>query len=492
MAKPNPPDSWATCKVGDVVELKNGFAFKSGEFTPSGIEVIRISNIQDGEIDLSDAVHVKDHPDYHKFSVKRGDLLIAMSGATTGKMGVYNHDDVAFQNQRVGNIKVKSEAVIYPSFRNHFFRMKQEDILKEAYGGAQPNISGTMIENFDFALPPLSEQKRIVAKIESTQEKIKTIEESVSKAEELIGKYRESLLQKAFRGELALFDRSADFWNQLDSEILQIQKRCKKSEKHFPLILHSDVEGWWAIPSHWYKATWNHVTERITYGFTKPVKKVESGVPVVTAKNVKNGVIDFATCYFISKSEFDTLTDKDKPRKGDILITKDGTIGRVAIVETNDAFCINQSVAVVRLASGIKFDVKYLYYLFESPEYQKIFDSHAENSTTIKHLSITDLGISPLPIPSLQEQQKIVEKIDALLANLNFLSNVAESIQDKVSSLNVSILSSAFSGELVPQLDFEGTGHDLLKKIKSEQPKETEGKATKTVSAAAKKKRVKK
>ena len=160
------PKGWAWCKLGEVCSFENGYAFNSNDYQKKGIPLIRISNIKDGEIDISKAVYIEAEYD-KRFIIEYGDLLIAMSGATTGKMGVYKLDRKALLNQRVGNIKVKNKDVCFSEFRDYFMQTKSNEILKMAYGGAQPNIRGKMIKNLSFPLPPLKEQNRIVQKIES-------------------------------------------------------------------------------------------------------------------------------------------------------------------------------------------------------------------------------------------------------------------------------------------------------------------------------------
>ena len=160
------PKGWAWCKLGEVCSFENGYAFNSNDYQKKGIPLIRISNIKDGEIDISKAVYIEAEYD-KRFIIEYGDLLIAMSGATTGKMGAYKLDRKALLNQRVGNIKVRNKDVCFSEFRDYFMQTKSNEILKMAYGGAQPNISGKMIKNLFFPLPPLKEQPRIVQKIES-------------------------------------------------------------------------------------------------------------------------------------------------------------------------------------------------------------------------------------------------------------------------------------------------------------------------------------
>ena len=171
------PKGWCECKLSDVCVFDNGYAFSSDNYNDCGIPLIRISNITNtGSIDLSSCVFIKDVPS-NKFIVKSGDLLIAMSGATTGKMGVYLYEENALLNQRVGNLKC-TDAMLQ-QYRNYYMFAKSDYILKIAYGGAQPNISAKAILDIDVMLPPLKEQHRIVSKIEEIFAQLDAIEASL-------------------------------------------------------------------------------------------------------------------------------------------------------------------------------------------------------------------------------------------------------------------------------------------------------------------------
>ena len=175
---PKLPKGWIMCRLSNVCKINSGFAFSSNDYCTEGIPLIRISNIKNNTINLSECVFIKSTID-DKFIVSRGDLLIAMSGATTGKMGIYENDNIVYLNQRVGNIKVLSDTLLLSEYRNLYMLSKVDDILKIAYGGAQPNISASAIESLNIMLPPRSEQKRIVNKIKDLFGFINTIEESL-------------------------------------------------------------------------------------------------------------------------------------------------------------------------------------------------------------------------------------------------------------------------------------------------------------------------
>ena len=195
------PEGWTICKLSDVCIFENGFAFSSNDYCSSGIPLVRISNILENSICLENCVYIQQEVE-KRFVVSKGDLLIALSGATTGKMGTYNLDDIAYLNQRVGNLKVINKNVMLPAYRDVFMRSKTEDILKLAYGGAQPNISGSIIGDFTLLLPPFHEQQRIVAEIEKWFALIGQIEQGKADIQATIKQAKSKILDLAIHGNL--------------------------------------------------------------------------------------------------------------------------------------------------------------------------------------------------------------------------------------------------------------------------------------------------
>lgn len=196
------PENWIWTTFGNVAKLYNGFAFKSSDYQAEGIPVIRISDISRSNTTPDRAVRVPDHLYNERFLIKKGDLLIAMSGATTGKTGIYSSEAIALQNQRVGNIKEIDDQVLTPEFKNLFVLTNSEEILKKAYGGAQPNISGALIEQLKIPLPPLNEQKRITQKVEFLTEKLRNAKQAIAWIKNTSEHRSAAILNKAFSGDL--------------------------------------------------------------------------------------------------------------------------------------------------------------------------------------------------------------------------------------------------------------------------------------------------
>ena len=141
----------------------------------------------------------------------------------------------------------------------------------------------------------------------------------------------------------------------------------------------------------------------------------EDGPFMVTAKDINQLAVQYGTSRKTSQTAFDELlTDKSRPKVGDVLLTKDGTLGRVALVE-RDGICINQSVAVLR--PNEKIIPKFLLYLLAAPLYQREMLDKAGGST-IKHIYITVVDKMKVAVPKLCEQERVVEVLDALLSKI--------------------------------------------------------------------------
>ena len=190
-------EGWVERTLGDLCKLQGGYAFKSFEFLKYGIPVIRISNISNNNnyIDESNIVYYDNIPNDDNFTIKKGDLLVAMSGATTGKSSIYNLDEKAYLNQRVGLFRAKKLKINYGFLIQFVFSnlfIKQLDAVLVA--GAQPNISSKDIENFKLNLPSLPEQTKIANFLSSIDKKIEQNTQSLEKMKT----FKRGLLQGMF------------------------------------------------------------------------------------------------------------------------------------------------------------------------------------------------------------------------------------------------------------------------------------------------------
>ena len=195
---------WLDVKLDEVCGFQNGFAFKSSTFRPSGTPVIRISNIQDGIIDTENRLVFVNPKDYRenldRYRVVEGELLIAMSGATTGKIGFNTENREFYLNQRVG--KFEPGKKLNKRFLYHFLSTKVEENLSISAGAAQPNLSTEQINGLVLPLPPIEEQARIVASIEALLAEIRQLDSLYAEKQRALTGLKNSLLIQAFAGEL--------------------------------------------------------------------------------------------------------------------------------------------------------------------------------------------------------------------------------------------------------------------------------------------------
>ena len=188
--------TWEMCTLKNIIRIQGGYAFQSDKFQSDGIPIIRISNLPQlsNIVDLSDCVYYEDG-NYENYIVAYGDLLIAMSGATTGKTAVYLENTKAFLNQRVGLFRAKSPKLyysfLYPFIESNIFINQLHEKL---VAGAQPNISSKDIEEIKLYLPAPLEQQKIALFFAAIDERIATQSKIIDKLQSLMCGICERLL----------------------------------------------------------------------------------------------------------------------------------------------------------------------------------------------------------------------------------------------------------------------------------------------------------
>jgi type I restriction enzyme S subunit len=173
------------------------------------------------------------------------------------------------------------------------------------------------------------------------------------------------------------------------------------------------------VPEDWECNKLEDYFSLISYGFTNPMPTVEHGVYMITAADINEGRIQLESARKTTETAYRTLlTAKSKPRKNDILLTKDGSLGRLALVG-DETICINQSVAVIR--PNEKVEPRFLKLLLESPYYQRRMLEDAGGST-IKHIYITIVNLMAVGLPANRIEQRAIatalSDVDALLDGL--------------------------------------------------------------------------
>lgn len=429
------PDNWVWTRLGEVCIIENGYAFKSDKFSvKEGIPIVRISNIRENIIDIDGCINTIEENIEDKFIIKFGDLLIALSGATTGKNGVYLSEKKAYLNQRVGNIKILDNRLIINRFRDIFIKNLTEKILESAYGGAQPNISGSKIGSMLIPLPPIKEQQRIVDRIESLFSKLDEAKEKIQQALDSFENRKSAILYKAFSGELTKKWREENGVSSQSWIVGTLQSVC---------------------------------TIKITDGTHQTPKYTskEYGIPFLSAKDVISEKIDWSNIKYITEDLHEELYKRVKPQLGDVLLAKNGTTGVSAIVDVDKIFDIYVTLALLR-ADRNKILPEFLHYLTNSPICRLQFK---ENLTGIgvPNLHLRDIRNTIIKYPRLEEQKEIVRILDNIFEK-EIKSKELIDLIEKIEFMKKSILSKSFRGELGTNNPEEGSAIELLKEVLKE------------------------
>jgi len=387
------PEGWTICKLSDVCIFENGFAFSSNDYCSSGIPLVRISNILENSICLENCVYIQQEVE-KRFVVSKGDLLIALSGATTGKMGTYNLDDIAYLNQRVGNLKVINKNVMLPAYRDVFMRSKTEDILKLAYGGAQPNISGSIIGDFTLLLPPFHEQQRIVAEIEKWFALIGQIEQGKADIQATIKQAKSKILDLAIHGNLVPQDPN-------DEPTIELLKRIN------PDFTPCDNGHYEQLPQGWTTIKVGDVANYINGRAFKPEEWEQEGLPIIRIQNLndKNASYNRTT---------ETFESKYLIHSGDLLFAWAASLGTY-IWNGNDAW-LNQHI--FKVEPYLFIEKQYLYYVFEAMTTEFYTQSHGSGMVHITKKQFEDIE---LLLPPLEEQKRIIQAIKLISIRLDLI-----------------------------------------------------------------------
>ena len=376
------PSGWAWTTLGSVCNFENGFAFSSDDYKQTGVPLIRISNISDNTIDLNGCVFIQKEID-DRFVVKKGDLLIALSGATTGKMGVYSTDKVAYLNQRVGNLRTIDTSVLCHEYRNIFMNSRAEAILKLAYGGAQPNISGSVICSFSFPLPPLAEQQRIASEVNHWFALIDQIEQGKSDLQTIIKQAKSKILNLAIHGKLVPQDPN-------DEPAIELLKRIN------PDFTPCDNGHYPQLPQSWSLA---------------PMQTLCSLVDGEKQNGIERTSLDVK--YLRGEREAKTSTSGKYVAANSLLILVDGENSGEVFRTSIEGY---QGSTFKQLSINDNMNTDYVLQVIHL--HRKTLRENKVGSA-IPHLNKKIFRAIEVPIPPYREQQRIVDAINIAFRHLD-------------------------------------------------------------------------
>jgi len=198
------------------------------------------------------------------------------------------------------------------------------------------------------------------------------------------------------------------------------------------------------LPPGWRWTQLESLTTGISDGVHKTPRYTAEGIPFITVKNLTTGPgISFDDLNFITEKDHKEFIKRTHPEKGDILITKDGTIGVVRLIETDVEFSIFVSVALIKPV--MRELAPYLAYALRASCVQ---DQIVPQGAALKHLYLVDLRRLAIPLPPLMEQKRIVTSLNSLDAETHRLETIYQQKLGALEALKKSLLNQAFAGKL--------------------------------------------
>lgn len=356
------PDGVEYRSLGDVCIFADGFPLKADDIKGQGIyPVVKIGNINNGVVDEQDC-YLTSLPSKVKTSqiLSGGEILVGMSGST-GKTG-YSVLQNAIVNQRIAIIR-NNDLVLNGYLKHSLVNNNFESYCFQKGTGPQHNVSKFDLLSYKIPVPPLPIQEEIVRILDAFTE-----------------------LQAELQAELQKRLQQYEYykWNIFEG------LSCPTKHITDVALVKSRV-GWQRLTTAEYQETGDYY--------------------LITGTDFKNGKIDFNSCVFVSKERYE-MDPNIIVGKGDILITKDGTLGKVAFMaeEPNKPTTLNSGVFRIH-TTDLQVSSRYLFHYFTS-KYFTDFVNSVKTGSTIPHLTQQGLVSLNIPIPSLEEQNRVVSILD--------------------------------------------------------------------------------
>ena len=480
------PNNWIWTRLGAIINIFRGLSYTKNDEVEDGFLVLRGNNLTDNGLTFLENIYVNEKVAKKGVEVKKDDIVLVASTGSSKVIGRACVVEEDYEKTTIGAFLIlcRPKEIIAKNWVHYIFRTLRYRlyISEQAKGTNIKNIKNEYLENFSIPLPPLNEQKRIVEKLNFLFEKTKRAKEIIEEIKINIENRKISILDRAFKGILtskwrnenkvsdvkellkSINDEKVKKWEE---DCLQAEKNGSKKPKK-PIIREVEDmivpvdEQPYKLPDNWVWVKLDNLCSKITDGTHKTPKYTDSGVPFISVKDIYDNQVSFDNTKFISQEEHNELYKRCNPEYDDILLTKSGTIGRTAVIKTQNEFSLFVSVALLKNYKNI-IDSSYLSLNIQD-FFNKINISQTIKGGVIKNYHITDMKEQLIPLPPLEEQQEIVRILDEVLENENRVKELVE-LEEKIDILEKSILNKAFKGELGTQNNSDEPAMKLLKEI---------------------------
>ena len=389
------PKGWVWTTLGEIGNWQSGAtpSRMQKEYYEGTIPWLKTGDLNDGLItEIPEKITEKALEETSVRLNPSGSVLIAMYGATIGKVGILTYP--ATTNQACcACIDYK----INQMFLFYYLLANRETFVSIGGGGAQPNISKEKIVSFPLPLPPLAEQQRIVAEVEHWLALIDTIEQGKTDLQDSIKQVKSKILDLAIHGKLVPQDPSDEPASELLKRINpKAQIPCDNG--HYPSMWHIAMLG----------DLFTHNTGKALNSANKEGKLKD----YLTTSNVYWNRFDFSVVKQMPFKENEL--DKCTVVKGDLLVCEGGDVGRSAIWTYDYNICIQNHIHRLRSKEGVY--TPFYYYVLKSYKDHNLIGG---KGIGLLGLSSKELHKILFPVPPLAEQKRIVQKIEELFSLLD-------------------------------------------------------------------------
>ncbi|MCZ8332591.1 MAG: restriction endonuclease subunit S [Flavobacterium sp.] len=449
--------------LSNYIKIGGGYAFKTSEYKKSGVPIIRISDFNNEQIDISNCVFYNEDKSLSKYELNENDIIICLTGGTIAKLGIVQSGlGKLYMNQRVGRFDILDNSKFEKEYVYWIARSVQSTIKNLAWGAAIPNVSPKQIEKLQFSFPPIDVQQQIIEflndlKNNTIQNKIyfnESIENHIIELQNnnvalkevnselthqlvLIKQLRQAFLREAMQGKLchaelvsASQETGHDLLTKIKAEKAQLiaEKKLKK-EKELPPITDEEIP--FEIPQHWAWCRLGEICNTITKGSSpnwqgvQYVDSPEKGILFITSKNVDSFKIDLTKATYVEE-KFNEIEPRSILKKGDLLTNIVGaSIGRTALYELDELANINQAVCILRIEHNL-INKQFLLNLMNSNFVIELMFK-MQFAPGRANLSMGNVANFTIPLPPLHEQEQIVAKLEEVMA---FCDGLEQSIKE--------------------------------------------------------------
>lgn len=415
------PDNWLWCNLGLLFNHNTGKALNSSNSTGKALTYITTSNVYWNRFELN---NLKSMPfadsELEKCTVKKGDLLVC-EGGDIGRAAIWNFDDEIRIQNHLHRLRVYDNVeTIFYYYVLYLYKLKGKINGK---GIGLQGLSSSALHSIIVPVPPIAEQKKIVMSIEKMISIIDIIESDNDILTSCINNAKSKILNLAIRGKLVPQDPNDEpasvLLERIQAEKEELIKQGKiKRDKKESVIFKGDDNSYYGIhlPDGWSWASLREISLSISDGSHNPPPDNGSGIPLLSAANINdNSILMNEISRWITNEEWKIENQRTNIEVGDVLLTIVGSIGRSAVVQNNNHFALQRSVAVIK---PYLINPLYLMHIVQSPQIQKWLNDNSKG-TAQKGIYLNALSLMTIPIPPLAEQVRIVEQISSVYNQLN-------------------------------------------------------------------------